>query len=138
MLVYPNQKIVAVVKEKCNQMNVYACINLGAMEHAMQDLDAGAFKLWCYFAKNQDGYQMALSSVDAANNAGMKKTQYDNAVHTLLEKKYLVKEEKNRYTFYERPAQNNETLVLTPILPAFEETIVEKDEKPAVFKQFGF
>ena len=48
----PNQKTVAVKKEICNKDNLYAAINLQALEAAAQCLDAGAFKLWVYFSKN--------------------------------------------------------------------------------------
>lgn len=100
----PNQKVVIVNKEKCSKDNIYATINLNAMEQAAQNLDAGAFKLWVYFAKNQNGYKFALSSKDAASTFGLKKKQYDNAVKDLKEKGYLVAEENsNVYTFNEIP-----------------------------------
>ena len=73
------------------------------MEKAAQELDAGAFKLWCYFAKNQNGYEFALSSKDAADNFGLKKKQYDNAVKELIEKSYLVVSKGNNYVFNEIP-----------------------------------
>lgn len=60
----PNQKIVKVNKEICNTENLYAAINLEAMERAAQDLDGNPFKLWIYFAKNQKNYTFALSSKD--------------------------------------------------------------------------
>ena len=97
----PNQKVVKVQKLKCDKQNLYATINLVAMELAAQDLDAGAFKLWCYFSKNQNNYEFALSSTDAANTFGLKKKQYDNAIKTLIEKKYLQSIENNKYIFNE-------------------------------------
>jgi hypothetical protein len=48
----PNQKVIKVVKEPTDRNHLYAAINLDAMNAAARDLDAGAFKLWCYFAKN--------------------------------------------------------------------------------------
>lgn len=99
----PNQKVVKVNKEKCDKQNLYAAINLEAMEQAAINLDAGAFKLWCYFAKNQNGYEFALSSKDAADNFGLKKKQYDNAIKELIEKNYLVVSKGNNYIFYEIP-----------------------------------
>lgn len=48
----PNQKTIRVNKEVCDKHNLYTAINLEAMEQAARDLEAGAFKLWCYFAKN--------------------------------------------------------------------------------------
>lgn len=69
----PNQKIITVVKNKTDEKNKYAKINLASMESAAQDLDAGAFKLWCYFAKNQSGYNFALSRQAVENTFGIKK-----------------------------------------------------------------
>ena len=62
MITVPNQKIVRIEKEPCGKGNLYAAINLKALEAAAQNLDAGAFKLWIYFAKNQNGYSAMLSA----------------------------------------------------------------------------
>ena len=52
-----NQKTIRFLhKEKCDNKNLYAIINIKAMEQAGQNLNAGAFKLWCYFAKNNSNY----------------------------------------------------------------------------------
>ena len=101
---YPNQKVVHVNKEKCNKDNLYAMFNIEAMNSAALDLEAGAFKLWCYFAKNQDDYTFVLSSKDAAETFGIKISQYNTAINKLIEKGYLVQEdEKNNYQFIECP-----------------------------------
>ena len=97
----PNQKAVKVVKEPCNKNNIYAAINIDAMEKAACALDAAAFKLWVYFAKNQNGYEFALSSKDVADSFGMKRDQYNRAIEILIKGGYLVKESGNYYTFYE-------------------------------------
>lgn len=101
---FPNQKGVAVAKEDCNKKNLYATINLEAMESAALDLDAGAFKLWCYFSKNQNGYTFALSSKEVEETFGIKIKQYNNAINKLIEKGYLVQEDdKNNFKFIECP-----------------------------------
>lgn len=97
----PNQKVVKVQKQLCNKVNLYATINIEAMEAAAQDLKAGAFKLWVYFAKNQDGFQFALSSRDVLDTFGIKKDQYDSAIKELLNKGYLVETGGNQYIFNE-------------------------------------
>ena len=101
----PNQKVIKVNKAECNNAckeNYYARINLQVMERAAQALDAGAFKLWVYFAKNQNGYEFALSSKDVEATFGMKIKQYNNAVDTLIEKGYLVRQgDSAHYTFNE-------------------------------------
>lgn len=109
----PKQKIVKVNKQVCNKENLYATINLEAMSKSAIDLDAGAFKLWVYFAKNQNNYEFALSSKDANDTFGLKKKQYDNAVAELIEKGYLVQTEGLHYTFNEVPVVskgNNEEI----------------------------
>ena len=103
MITVPNQKIVTVEKEPCGKGNLYAAINLNAMEAAAQDLDAGAFKLWIYFAKNQNGYEFALSSKDAKDTFGLGKSQYDTAVKKLVAAGYLTNIQGNQYTFSEIP-----------------------------------
>lgn len=121
MITVPNQKIVRIEKEPCGKGNLYAAINLKALEAAAQNLDAGAFKLWIYFAKNQNGYEFALSSKDAHTSFGLGKSQYDTAVKKLISSGYLTNTQGNQYIFSEIPAskkplhQNN----TMPFPPAF-------------------
>lgn len=100
----PNQKVVKINKEECNKTHLYAAINLAAMERAAQDLEAGAFKLWIFFAKNQNNYTFALSSKEVKDSFGMGIKQYNTAIEKLIEKGYLVAEEgSNQYIFNEMP-----------------------------------
>ena len=102
MKTVPNQKVVKINKELCNKQNLYATINIRAMEEAAQRLQsAAAFQLWIYFAKNQDSYTFALSSKDVENRFGMKIKQYNNAISKLIEKGYLQQQSGNIYNFYE-------------------------------------
>lgn len=105
MATVPNQKIVTVIKHKCDKNNLYSTINLQVKREAAQNLDAGAFKLWNYFADNQSYYTFGLSRTAIENAYGIKKRQYDNGIQELIEKKYLVKVEgtNNQYNFYEAP-----------------------------------
>ena len=102
MITVPNQKVVKVNKDIIRG-KLYTQITLDAMESAAKNLDAGAFKLWCYFAKNQDSYMFALSSKDVELTMGIKIKQYNNAVKELIQKGYLVLVNKssNIYNFYE-------------------------------------
>lgn len=102
----PNQKVVKVSKAVCNnekKENYYARINLAAMDAAALNLDAGAFKLWIYFAKNQDNFEFALSSKAVESTFGMKIKQYNNAITKLTEAGYLVNTKGNNYIFNEIP-----------------------------------
>jgi len=78
------------------------------MEAAAQKLDAGAFKLWMYFAKNQNGYDFALSSKDASASFGIGKSQYDTAVKKLIAAGYLTNTCGNHYIFSEVPAAQSD------------------------------
>lgn len=109
MATVPNQKIITVIKHKCDKNNLYSTINLQVKREAAQNLDAGAFKLWNYFADNQSYYTFGLSRTAIENAYGIKKRQYDNGIQELIEKKYLVKIEgtNNQYNFYEAPWLEN-------------------------------
>lgn len=111
-----NQKTIACLhKEPCDTNNLYAKINLNAMDKAAQDLSAGGFKLWCYFAKNSPSYKnWELSSKDAGNSFGLKSSQYYSAVDELIKKHYLIESlsnnsNANSWEFYELP-QSSETI----------------------------
>ncbi|MBR4407265.1 MAG: hypothetical protein IKT27_03030 [Clostridia bacterium] len=107
----PNQKVITVNKQPTNKAkkeNYYATINLDALNAAACKLDAGAFKLWVYFAKNQDGFEFALSSKAVETTFGMKIRQYNSAVQELIEKKYLVNTKGNNYVFNEKPVNTKD------------------------------
>lgn len=109
----PNQKIVKINKTPVKGQ-LFAQFNLEAMQQAARDLDAGAFKLWCYFAKNMNDYEFALSSKDAEATMGIKIKQYNNAIAELIYKNYLVLSNPytNQYIFYDisRTYDDNEEI----------------------------
>ena len=85
-----NQKIVRIAGRKPrDRNNLFATMNLEALQHAMQELKGSSFKLWAYFNKNQDKYQLELSQ-KACAEWGIKKDSYYSAVKDLTEKGYLV------------------------------------------------
>ena len=97
----PNQKIIKVNKQPCNKQNLYTMINIKALQTAAQNLDAGAFKLWIYFAENQNSYEFALSNKAVEEDFGMKRTQYNNAINSLIKAGYIIQDKGNKYNFYE-------------------------------------
>lgn len=103
-----NQKAIEISKKEIKENDIYIKINLNALWVAMNDLSAGALKLWLYFAKNQDGYTFALSSTDA-KDFGIKIKQYNNAIHELIEKNYLqesiIEGKYEGYKFIEMPRE---------------------------------
>lgn len=144
----PNQKTITVCKEDCNKQNYYATINLNALELAAIDLKSGAFKLWIYFAKNQNNFTFALSNKAVAEQFGIKKDQYDSAVKELIEKGYLIETAKNKYEFKEiaekttfkngekpqlKEVKNNYQKQENPITNITDNTINNTKEKTFVF-----
>lgn len=99
MLTTPNQKLLIVSKE---EQGKHTIIQLKALERASRDLQGETFKLWLYLAKNQNGYELALSMVDAISWGIGSKSSYYRAVKELEHKGYLQKSG-NRYFFYELP-----------------------------------
>lgn len=106
----PNQKIITINKVQCDEQHLYTKINLDALNQAAIKLKAGAFKLWIYMAKNQNGYAFGLSNIDVKNSFGMGKDQYDTAVKELIENNYLVSVEGQNYIFNELPLQEKPTM----------------------------
>ena len=99
----PNQKVITVNKSICDKEHIYAQCNLKANKMALKELSANAYKLYMYFALNQDDYTFALSYVHVYSITGMSEKTYHRAVKELIEKGYLVKEKdkKNQYIFYD-------------------------------------
>lgn len=103
IITVPNQKVITVNKSICNKEHIYAQCNLKANKMALKELSANAYKLYMYFALNQDNYTFALSYVHVYSITGMSEKTYHRAVKELIEKGYLVKEKdkKNQYIFYD-------------------------------------
>lgn len=101
-----NQKMVAVNKAPTDKQHVYMCVNIAALELAMQDLTPAQLKVWMYFAKNQNNYQFELSSVAVCGFCNISDKTYREAIKTLVAKRYLVKRESSKmYDFYEIPKE---------------------------------
>ena len=108
MTTVANQDIVTVQKEKCDTDNIYAKINIEAMQLAMKDLTPAQFQVWLYFAKNQAGYTFAVSPAAALNEFGIKKDTFQKAKVVLKEKGYLIEnlaKGKNHWIFREIPVE---------------------------------
>jgi len=53
-----NQKIVQIApRTKRDADNLFAMMNIDALQAAVQDLKGSALKMWLYFNKNQDSYK---------------------------------------------------------------------------------
>lgn len=103
IITVPNQKVVTVKQSICDKEHIYTQCNLKANKMALKELSPNTYKLYMYFALNQNDFVMALSYVDVYNVTGMSEKTYHKAVKELIDKGYLVKEEdkKNQYIFYD-------------------------------------
>lgn len=105
-----NQYQAKVNKEICNKDNIFTTNNLKALQAAMCDLSGAEFKVWLYFAKNQNGYTFEVSPADAVT-WGIPKSTWHKAFTSLKEKGYLVETSPNHFDFYELPKE--EKIVVT-------------------------
>lgn len=107
MNTFKNQKVITINLAEHNKDNLYAITSIDAMEIAMGKLSGNAYKLWHYIQKNQDGFQLALSSKHACTFCGFGKGRgtYNRAVQELIENGYLVPEKGDYYTFWEIPSK---------------------------------
>ena len=86
-----NQKGIRIVKTQSDKSHPYSIINAAAIEEAMKTLRPNAFKLWCYLACNQDGYEFGLSRKEVNEKCHITDKTYVSAVNELIEKNYLVR-----------------------------------------------
>lgn len=98
-----NQKIVIVNKATTDKKHPYTPINIEVLNNALTTLKGNEFKVWMYIAKNQNQFTFALSSKETCRICNICRSTYVSAIHTLLDKGYLVPkaDEKNVYIFYE-------------------------------------
>lgn len=113
MEVAPNQKTITTKSAKHDKQNIYAVLNIEAMQEAMTLLKPNTFKLWCYMAKNQNNYTFALSCIDACGFCKMTKPTYLKCIQELIETGYLVNTNGNHYDFYEKLPVVENTLEIT-------------------------
>lgn len=61
----PHQRTIKISKSATDKTHKYTTNNLEAIAEASKNLETlGGFKLYMYFAKNQNNYEVALSSAD--------------------------------------------------------------------------
>ena len=101
----PNQKKIRIAtRTKRNKDNLYAMMNIDALQAAVCHLKGSALKMWLYFNKNQDNFELGLSQ-KACAAWGIKKDSYYDGVEELIKKRYLLPTHwgSNVYYFYESP-----------------------------------
>ena len=111
MVTYPNQKVVSVNKDRAS---LDTTISVDALQFmCLSDLTPSAMKLWIYFAKNKNGFTLALSSLDAMKWGIGSKKSYDRAVKELIDKGFLIAAGGNKYDFYDVPPKAREEIQVT-------------------------
>ena len=123
MITYENQKTITTKGAQHDNNNLYAKLNIEALQEAMILLKPNTFKLWCYMAKNQNNYTFALSCKDACSFCKMSKPTYLASVDELINAGYLVNTGGNHYDFFERLPQQEE----------LEITVKKADENGFIF-----
>ena len=112
MKVSEGQKVLLVNKQPCDKNHYYSVINLESIDYAALHLKGVPFQMWLYIAKNQNNYEFALSCNAFMDWCGCSKPTYLDAVKKLEEKRFLVKEQNekygNYYRFYEMPGDEVE------------------------------
>lgn len=108
MKTVPNQRIIKIKKEPTDKEHKYTMNNLNALNEALEKLDTkGGFKLYMYFAKNQNNYEFALSSADVKECCGLAYTAYTTAFKELVDKGYLVPTNEKQTLFIFRDKANS-------------------------------
>ena len=111
----PNQKEIVINKLICDDKgNNYTRFRLDALQKAMKTLTPKAFQLWCYLAKNKDGYTLYLSKVDFLNWSIVSESSYHKAVQELKDKMYLIPKQNSsttKYNFYQLPYEDKENVL---------------------------
>ena len=111
----PNQKIIMTKKCDADSTHPYGILNKEAAFTASRVLSDRAYKLYVRMAINQNEYVYGLSPKGIYSEIGMSEKKYRSAVKELINKGYLVKDEKrnNFYCFYEAPkiVLNNQNLI---------------------------
>ena len=100
---YPNQKIITVHKAPANKDHIYGTMNKAVTFRNFSGLSLNEIKAYTYLCLNQDGYSMALSTEDMANQLGSSTQCMRTAVNGLKKKGYLVRNHGNYYDFVEDP-----------------------------------
>lgn len=102
----PNQKhINCSHKEPCDNNHIYLKINIDAVQSAALNLKPSTFKVWLYFAKNQESFEFDLSSVAVCDFCNISDKTYREAIKELTDKRYLVQVAKSCFEFYEVPKE---------------------------------
>ena len=120
----PNQRIICIKnKSPADRQHRYTIISLEALSEASKNLlSVGGFKLYIYFAQNQENYTFALSSKAFMEWASLGRDAYTTAFNELVDKGYLIQDNKqaNKYYFYDKaqPTNKQQTIQINELSEA--------------------
>ena len=97
------------VKKERTPAKVMVKVNRDAADKAAEKLTNNAFKLWMFFALNQDNFKVLWTSNVAKSWCGVSRTTYYKIFNELVDKGYLVDTGNNNYEFHDFPQNNSRT-----------------------------
>lgn len=100
MIIYPNQKIITVVKDECK--DDFLQINNVNWQDACASLTYSAFKIYLYFASNKNEFTFALKYETVNDVIPMSRKTYDKAIKELKDCGYLCQAKGNMWIFYDK------------------------------------
>lgn len=102
---YANQRSVCVNRDEADDKHIYSKQRISSLETARKMLSGNGFKLWTYFAQNQDGYEFALYSKHVIDKCRFGANTYTKVFKELVDLGFLVQniDNQSHYDFYETP-----------------------------------
>ena len=97
MVVYPNQKVITVLKEECKED--FLQVNNSNWQVACANLTYSAFKIYLYMSSNKNGYSFALSYETVNELIPMNRKTYDKSIKELKDCGYLCQAKGNAWSF---------------------------------------
>lgn len=129
-----NQRIIKIKKEATDNQHKYTTNNLNALDEALKQLTStGGFKLYMYLAKNQNNYELALSSADVNKCCGLAYTAYRTAFEELVDKGYLVPVNQKQTLFIFRDKANSSIEIKDKAFGSIEQE--QEQDKKIEFKK---
>lgn len=106
----PNQRKIQIEKKQGNKNNLYSVNTLETIDEAAKRLQTKAgFKLFFYFAKNQNNFSLLLSSKHFCEWSGVSLTAYNSAFNELIEQGYLKQiGNTNNFLFVDTPQNKSQ------------------------------
>lgn len=101
----PNQLFGKICKPKYKEKGMkFMYIGIDEIREAAKNLTPSGFKLYLYFAENEDGWEFNLSPKNFQKAYGLAESTYRKAKQELIDKGYIVEHKHNHFVFYSCPA----------------------------------